>query len=378
MAMPPASMLSRLKMMLFNKNILVPALGLFFLIFISAVASAHQPVLENDAASFENTAVFPGHQIIPLKDPTFASIAVYGSLSEPGELDIYEVTTQKNEEIPVTVLVPVRPSNSDFNPSVAIIGKDMAGEGNISLPFAVPEGYKAKLVSPSGANTRYKEPFSQETYYQISDVDFTVTGGSSYYIVVFELKYYQGSYTLGLGTTENFTDTGFFKTVGDVIRIKLGIYTVSTIPWKDIIGLFVFLAGFVIGLGAVTVIDMHGFLGMKSPYWTESTIRAHKVTKPLIWLGYVLALIGGCIFYRENGLSGLAAFHALAAVLLFFNGLFLSFWVSPRLLQREREGRAQELLPASWQAKIAISFVVSFTGWWGSLFLLVWQLMINR
>ena len=378
MAMPPASMLSRLKMMLSNKNILVPALGLFFLIYISTAAAAHQPVLENDAASFENTAIFPGHQIISIKDPTFASAALYGSLSEPGELDIYEITTQKNEEIPVTVLVPVRPSNSDFNPSVAIIGKDMAGDENISLPFAVPEGFKAKLVSPSGVKTRYKEQFSQETYYQISDVDFNVTGGSSYYIVVFESKYHQGSYTLGLGTTENFADTGFFKTAGDVIRIKLGTYTVSTIPWKDIIGLFVFLAGFVIGLGAVTVIDMHGFLGMKSPYWTESTIRAHKVTKPLIWLGYILALIGGCIFYRENGLSGVAAFHALAAVFLFFNGLFLSFWVSPRLLQREREGRAQELLPASWQAKIAVSFVVSFTGWWGSLFLLVWQLMINR
>jgi hypothetical protein len=152
----------------------------------------------------------------------------------------------------------------------------------------------------------------------------------------------------------------------------------GTVPWMDIIGLFVLLAGFVIGLGAVTVIDMHGFLGMKSPYWTESTIRAHKVTKPLIWLGYTLALIGGCIFYRNNGLNGVAAIHALAAVLLFLNGLFLSFWVSPRLLQREREGRAQELLPASWQAKIAVSFVVSFTGWWGSLFLLVWQLTINR
>jgi len=36
------------------------------------------------------------------------------------------------------------------------------------------------------------------------------------------------------------------------------------IPWMDIIGLFIFLSGFIIGLGAVTVIDLHGFLGRKS------------------------------------------------------------------------------------------------------------------
>jgi hypothetical protein len=38
----------------------------------------------------------------------------------------------------------------------------------------------------------------------------------------------------------------------------------------DIIGLFVCIAGFVLGLGAVTVIDLHGFLGRKSSYWTEA------------------------------------------------------------------------------------------------------------
>ena len=52
----------------------------------------------------------------------------------------------------------------------------------------------------------------------------------------------------------------------------------------DFIGLFLFLAGFVIGLGAVTVIDLHGFLGGKSAYWTEATTRTHKVANPdLAW-----------------------------------------------------------------------------------------------
>ncbi len=149
-------------------------------------------------------------------------------------------------------------------------------------------------------------------------------------------------------------------------------------PWIDIIGLFIFLAGFIIGLGAVTVIDLHGFLGRKSPYWTEATTRTHKVTKPLIWIGLLLTIIGGLITYRKTGLTGIPRYQAIIGILLVLNGLFLSFRVSPFLLKREKEGRADELLPSSWQVKITISFIISFLGWWSALFLLVWFLLISR
>jgi len=139
----------------------------------------------------------------------------------------------------------------------------------------------------------------------------------------------------------------------------------------DIFGLFIFIAGFVIGLGAVTVIDLHGFLGRKSPYWTLATTRTHKVTKPLIWIGIVLTIIGGLIFYRNEVFAGIPLFQSLIAVVLILNGLFLSFKVSPYLLEREDQNKSDELLPLSWQKKITVSFVVSFFCWWGSLFLLV-------
>lgn len=150
------------------------------------------------------------------------------------------------------------------------------------------------------------------------------------------------------------------------------------IPWKDIVGLYIFIAGFVIGLGAVTVIDLHGFLGRKSPYWTEATTRTHKVTKPLIWIGLLMTIIGGLITYRKTGLSGIPLYQTIIVLLLVINGLFLSFRVSPFLLQREKEGRSNELLPSAWQAKITISFIISFLGWWIGLFLLVWYLLVSR
>jgi hypothetical protein len=128
---------------------------------------------------------------------------------------------------------------------------------------------------------------------------------------------------------------------------------------------FLTLVGFIVGLGAVTVIDLHGFLGRHSPYWTEATIRTHKITKPLIWIGTILVLIGTCGMYS----IGLMAFHALLVRLTFIailmlNGCFLSFVVSPALIRQERTGKATELLPAHLQHQITASFLVSFTGWW--------------
>jgi hypothetical protein len=158
----------------------------------------------------------------------------------------------------------------------------------------------------------------------------------------------------------------------------LGIWDNKVFSWTDIVGLFLFIAGFIIGLGAVTVIDLHGFLGRKSSYWSEATIRTHKITKPLIWIGMFLAISGGIITYRSIGLAGTALIHAFLAVVLILNGCFLSFWVSPQLLRREKEGKARELLPSDLQMKIALSFIISVIGWWSSLFFLIWYIVVLR
>jgi hypothetical protein len=139
----------------------------------------------------------------------------------------------------------------------------------------------------------------------------------------------------------------------------------------EFLGVLCMIAGFIIGLGAVTVIDVHGFLGRTSEYWTEATIRTHKITKPLIWLGTILAIIGGVMLYANVPFSGIPLWHAVIAVVLVLNGCFLSFVVSPFLLEREKEGRAKELLPALLQTKITVSFIVSFVGWWSAVVLLV-------
>lgn len=143
------------------------------------------------------------------------------------------------------------------------------------------------------------------------------------------------------------------------------------------VALFIFIAGLIIGIGAVSVIETLGFLGRHSSYWTETTIRTHKVTKPLIWLGTILAILGGVLTYRELGFDWHAKYHLVAATLLVLNGSFLSFWLSPRLLKREAHGQAGELLPANWQFAITLSFFVSIFFWWSSVAVLVDLLVAN-
>ena len=137
------------------------------------------------------------------------------------------------------------------------------------------------------------------------------------------------------------------------------------------LSIFIIMAGFIIGLGAVTVIDLHGFLGRTSTYWTEATTRTHKVTKPLIWIGTLLVLVGGILFYQNYSFGLTQKIHAVSIIIMILNGVFLSFSVSPFLIKREVEGKSSELLPSSWQNKIVFSFIISFILWWGNLALFI-------
>ena len=95
----------------------------------------------------------------------------------------------------------------------------------------------------------------------------------------------------------------------------------------------------------------------------------------MIWAGIMFAIIGGAIFFRNEAFAGIPFYLSIIAGVLIVNGLFLSFSVSPYLLQKERDGKAGELLPQSWQNKIIVSLIFSDLGWWGGLLLLVFYLI---
>lgn len=138
----------------------------------------------------------------------------------------------------------------------------------------------------------------------------------------------------------------------------------------------IIIIGFIIGLGAVVVIDLHGLMARKSSYWTESTIRAHKITKPLIWVGIMLVL-AGTILAGITGIISQSIFiwRLVIIAIMITNGCFLSFVISPELLKREADGRIAEVLPQVMQMKITASFIISVISWWGMVAWVVWTMV---
>lgn len=319
---------------------------------------AHNPVIENINGKNKNN-----ESEISIKDPTKTSTAIYGKLEEPGEVDVYKFKAEKNDTLPIEVLVPKWSGMDYFAPSFVFF----EDENEI---IKVDTSYENRNV--------FHEPFSFEYLYHGNETNIEVSAGKTYYVKIFSPENKIGYYTLAIGTIENFSDTSFLSVLKNISIMKLGLSGVTNVPWLDIVGMFLFIAGFIIGLGATTVIDFHGFFGRKSSYWTEATIRTHKITKPLIWFGLMLFIIGGLIFHRNSILSGVAFFQLLIFIPLVLNGMFLSFKISPMLLKKESDGLAKEILSNKIQRKIMLSFIISFLCWWSEVFLLVWYLVLIK
>lgn len=136
-------------------------------------------------------------------------------------------------------------------------------------------------------------------------------------------------------------------------------------PLTQFLPQFIHLAGIIIALGAVTVIDTMGFFSRNSKEKTQHTISAHHTTKPLIWLGTILVVLGWIFLYDG---SGLAIIKSLLMIVLLLNGSFLSFYISPRL--DKLQGK-KVLLPKKLQLKITASMLISFFSWWGLVLITV-------
>lgn len=144
---------------------------------------------------------------------------------------------------------------------------------------------------------------------------------------------------------------------------------------REFLELFIIIAGFIIGLGAVTVIDFLGFLSQKSEYWTEAITRTHKVTKPLIWIGTFLVFFGGVLHYSGQELTIFRCIQIVLILMLTLNGAYLSFIISPYLLQRETAGKSSSIIEKPVQRRVMVSTLLSFIGWWSSVALFIYSIV---
>jgi hypothetical protein len=250
-------------------------------LFLASAAFGHYPIVEKRHDK---------NAIIDLRDPTVQSVAVYGRLSTPDEVDLYRFSAATEQEIPVEALVPIRRGSEFFRPAVAFLTK---GGDELEVPFEVPDGYGGLIIpAPEGTRPTFFEPFSLERMYHGTEQKVSVKPGTVYYLAVFDPNSYMGDYSLGIGTVENFQHASKGQLIANVLRTKFDLIADTSVPWLDITGFCLFVVGIAIGF--------------------------HGLGRSRVWqLGALLITFGGSLLlYRHSLISGVATFQALAAIIL--------------------------------------------------------------
>lgn len=344
------------------------AVSAALLIFVLPVWG-HRPVLERSlrpGGNWESAA--------QVTDPTHASTATYGRLDAPGEVDFYKFTAAKAETIPVEALVPVRASNAEFRPAVAVLGKNFPETPGLTLPFAAPEGFRALLVLAPEGRAYFYEPYSLEYLYRGGEAKVALVPGETYYVAVYEPRQRTGSYSLGLGTVEQFGDVSKVGVAWNVLALKLGLAGTRDVPWLDLLGAFVFVTGLALGFGA-TAFSLFVEL---SAGGSARAAGPQKVAANLAFPAAVVALAGAALLYRETVLSGVAPFQAALVLGILLTHLYLAF----RLSRRARRASVPDVPgvppPPAVTKRLTVSHALSLLCWAGCLLLLVWHALVLR
>src|SRR5215213_2263314 len=339
-------------------------------LIIASAALAHRPVLERSLApgnNFDSAA--------QVADPTAASQAVYGGLDAPGEVDFYKFTSNKADAVPVEALVPVRPSNRDFRPWVVVIGKSVAPTPDAQLPFALPEGLQAHVIRAPAERAYFYEPYSLERFYRGTEEKIQLAQGETYYVAVFEPERRTGTYSLGLGSVENFEGASKAGTVWNVVVSKLGLAGArSYVPLLDLFAVFVSLAGFGIGLGTT----FFSFMSERVLGADSRTARAQTVASRLAWLGLLFGLAGSALLYRQSLLSGVATFQAALFVVLILLQVYLGLRLARRAGKAAAEPNLPGLPPPAKLKPLTISHMLSLLCWCGLIFMFAWYALMLR
>ena len=138
---------------------------------------------------------------------------------------------------------------------------------------------------------------------------------------------------------------------------------------------YIHILGLVIGMGSAIVIETIGFIARKSGYWTRVAVQVHYVTKPLIWIGTILLSLSWILIRGFDTVVYPYYWKTLLLLLLIINGGYLSFIISPRIIEHQKHSDGKPL-PSKLQTIILPSAIVSVLGWLLMVFLtlLYWNI----
>jgi hypothetical protein len=342
-------------------------IGACCLFALPIAVRAHQPVLEDQLRNARRVIPCGDYfqEALPITDPTQASLAIFGRLGWPDEIDLYTFVPAKSESIPIEALVPAQQSNQNFRPAILIIGRDiqpqqqseLPAEFLAELPIKLPENFRARVIKPpEGKRGVFFEKRMLERFYRGNEQQVRLTAGQPYYLALYEPNHFTGSYTLGIGSAENFKDASKYSTLKNILAIKMGAFGGKPIPWLDLLGLSLLSGGLTLGMASVIVVWLSRSSTSLTINAADMSNRLLRVVMRYVRAGILIAIAGGAILYRQSQLSGVATFQALLGVALIAYAVYLH-------TRRKRT-----------ESGLAIFSLV----WFFQLFLLAWYLLIVR
>jgi len=142
------------------------------------------------------------------------------------------------------------------------------------------------------------------------------------------------------------------------------------------VALIFHLLGVVFGLGGATVSDVLFLKSIKDERITQKEKSFLEGASLVIWIGIAILLISGAFMFWANWdvLSGQARMqaHVSIGIIIILNGLFLNFFISPKMLfwSKEKDLHKEAVLGYRKIRRIAfISGAVSLTSWYSAFVL---------
>ncbi|PIR96568.1 MAG: hypothetical protein COT92_00280 [Candidatus Doudnabacteria bacterium CG10_big_fil_rev_8_21_14_0_10_42_18] len=135
------------------------------------------------------------------------------------------------------------------------------------------------------------------------------------------------------------------------------------IPFYINIALFVHIVSFIIGFGAVIVIDSFGLLWLLKKTKFAFVMDVANVTQKLIWLGWVgLVASGSIMLFWKGHIDNLMWIKLFLVLMVGINGVFLH-----RIKKSFESLSGDEQITNQHKFRIGLASSISQLGWWGAL-----------
>lgn len=256
----------------------------------------------------------------------------------------------------VEAVVPVRPSNKDFRPAVAVF---VPGSGPAAQTlFPVPAGYQVTVIPPETTAERPTvfEPRSIEKFYRGNVQSINLPANQTTYFAIYSPEHSIGDFVLGLGSSANFENVSASSLIAQGLALKFGLAPGRMIPWGDLAGLFLSILGLSAGLASI----LAGFLPRPSTIGYNRRFNRSLIVTGVA--GLVLFYVGLRFLFRDTGATGIGSFLELISIILAITiGWYaLKTW-------NEAPERVSRVFLSIWA-----------TGWGLKAALLVWYVLLGR